>query len=195
MTEFKVSIDLEAVEAKGARGHALDFPTTAVSRATDATLGWIAAFVDWSWVLLIGLIVVNVTLRYVIGANFIAMEELQWHLYAIGFMLGLSYALTVDGHVRVDVLADTFRPRTRAWIEALGLTLFVLPLCGIILNYGWPFVLRSWTINEVSAAPGGLTNRWAIKAVILVAFGLLLMATLSRLSRVVAALLSPSYGR
>ncbi len=195
MTEFKVSLDLEAVEAKSARGHTLSFPSTALSRVTDTVLGWLAAVVDWSWVLLVALIVVNVTLRYALGTNFIAMEEAQWHLYAVGFMLGISYALTVDGHVRVDVLADGFSPRTRAWIEAAGLVLFVLPLCVIVLNYGWPFVLRSWTINEVSAAPGGLTNRWAIKAVILLAFGLLAVATLSRLSRVIAALLSPTFGR
>ena len=195
MTEFKVSLDLEAVEAKSARGHTLSFPSTALSRVTDTVLGWLAAVVDWSWVLLVALIVVNVTLRYALGTNFIAMEEAQWHLYAVGFMLGISYALTVDGHVRVDVLADGFSPRTRAWIEAVGLVLFVLPLCVIVLNYGWPFVLRSWTINEVSAAPGGLTNRWAIKAVILLAFGLLAVATLSRLSRVIAALLSPTFGR
>lgn len=195
MTQIKVSLDLEAIEAKSARGHALDFPSTAVSRAADATLTRIAAVVDWFWVLLIGLIVINVTLRYVLGTNFIALEELQWHLYAVGFMLGIAYALTADGHVRVDVLADTFPPRRRAWIEALGLILFVLPLCGILLNYGWPFVLRAWTINEVSAAPGGLPHRWAIKAVILVAFGLLALAALSRLTRVIAALRSPSFGR
>ena len=195
MSEVKVSIDLEAVEAKSARGHALDFPTTALSRAVDAVLGAIAGVVDWIWVVLVGLIVVNVTLRYALGTNFIAMEELQWHLYAIGFLVGIAYALTVDGHVRVDVLADNFRPRTRAWIEGLGLALFVLPLCWVLLDYAWPFVLRAWTINEISAAPGGLTNRWAIKAVILLAIGLLAAAALSRLSRVVAALRSADFGR
>lgn len=195
MGELKVSIDLEAVEAKSARGHALDFPTTMLSRAIDAVLGAIASVVDWIWVVLVGLIVVNVTLRYALGTNFIAMEELQWHLYAIGFLVGIAYALTVDGHVRVDVLAESFRPRTRAWFEALGLGLFVLPLCWIILQYAWPFVLRAWTINEISAAPGGLTNRWLIKAAILLAFGLLAAAALSRLSRVLAALSSRDYGR
>jgi TRAP-type mannitol/chloroaromatic compound transport system permease small subunit len=100
------------------------------------------------------------------------MEELQWHLYALGWMIGLAYALKLDGHVRVDVLADRLAPRTRAWIELFGLLLLVLPLCYIMLTYGWPFVQRSWQLNEVSAAPGGLPARWIIKSVILLAFGL-----------------------
>ncbi len=183
-----VDIDLEAVEAAAARGHALDFPRTAVSDALDAIVGAFHVVINWIWVLLIALIVVNVTLRYLIGTNYIALEELQWHLFAVGWMIGLAYAVKLDGHVRVDVIAERFRPRTRAWIELFGIVLFVLPLCYILLTNGWPFVQRSWNINEVSAAPGGLTNRWAIKAVILLAFALLGLAALSRLLRVSAFL-------
>jgi TRAP-type mannitol/chloroaromatic compound transport system permease small subunit len=184
----EIDLDLEAVEAAAARGHALDFPRTAISDAIDALVAAFHVIINWIWVLLIVLIVVNVTLRYMIGTNYIAMEELQWHLFAIGWMIGLAYAVKLDGHVRVDVLADRLRPRTRAWIELIGILIFVLPLCYIMLTNGWPFVQRAWTINEISAAPGGLTNRWAIKAVILLAFGLLGLAALSRLLRVSAFL-------
>ena len=131
---------------------------------------------------------VNVALRYIFGTNFIAMEEAQWHLYAIGFMLGIGFTLQQDGHVRVDVIAERFRRRTRAWIEFLGLALIVLPLCVIIIYQAWPFVLRAYELNEVSAAPGGLTNRWAIKAVIILAFAYLGLAAFSRLLRVTSFL-------
>jgi TRAP-type mannitol/chloroaromatic compound transport system permease small subunit len=184
----EIGLDLEAVEAAAARGHALDFPRTAISDVLDAIVGSFHVIINWSWVLLIILIVINVTLRYMVGTNYIAMEELQWHLFAVGWMIGLAYAVKLDGHVRVDVIADRLRPRTRAWIEFFGLLLFVLPLCYIMLTNGWPFVERAWSINEVSAAPGGLTNRWAIKAVILLAFALLGLAALSRLLRVSAFL-------
>ena len=184
----EVNLDLEAVEAAAARGHALDFPRTAISDAIDALVSAFHLVINWIWVLLMLLIVINVTLRYYFGTNYIAMEEMQWHLFAIGWMVGLAYAVKLDGHVRVDVLADRYRPRTRAWIELLGLLVFLLPLCGIMLYWGWPFVLRAWTINEVSAAPGGLPARWAIKSVILLGFGLLGLAALSRLLRVTALL-------
>jgi TRAP-type mannitol/chloroaromatic compound transport system permease small subunit len=183
-----LDVDLEAVEAAAARGHALDFPQTSVSGYLDTLVGVFHYVINWIWVVLVLLIVTNVVLRYVVGTSMIWMEELQWHLYAVGWMIGLAYALKLDGHVRVDVIADRFSRTARAWIELLGLILLVLPLCYIMLLYGWPFVTRSFQINEVSAAPGGLPYRWIIKSVILVAFALLGLAALSRLLRVTAFL-------
>jgi TRAP-type mannitol/chloroaromatic compound transport system permease small subunit len=190
MSELKseAQLDLEAVEAASARGHALDFPRTAISDVLDAIVGAFHLVINWIWVVLIVLIVVNVLLRYVLGTNFIALEEMQWHLFAVGWLIGLAYAMKLDGHVRVDVLADRLRPRTRAWIELIGLVLFVLPLCYIMIRDGWPFVERAWRINEVSAAPGGLTHRWVIKSVIILAFSLLALAAVSRILRVTASL-------
>jgi TRAP-type mannitol/chloroaromatic compound transport system permease small subunit len=183
-----VAVDLEAVEAAAARGHALEFPRTWVSDLLDALVAVFHYVINWIWVLLVLLIVLNVVLRYIVGTSMIWMEELQWHLYAIGWMIGLAYALKLDGHVRVDVVADRLSRRTRGWIELIGLLVLVLPLCYIMLVYGWPFVLRSWTLGEVSAAPGGLPYRWIIKSVILFAFALLAIAAISRILRVTAFL-------
>lgn len=184
----ELRVDVDAVDAAAARGHALDFPHTPASDAIDRFIVAVAGIINWIWMVLVALIVVNVALRYVFGTNFIAMEEAQWHLYAIGFMLGIGFALQQDGHVRVDVAAERFPRRRRAWIEFLGLTLFVLPLVVIILYQAWPFVLRAYELNEVSAAPGGLTHRWAIKSVILIAFAYLGLAAFSRLLRVTSFL-------
>lgn len=188
MSDFKVDIDLDAVEAASARGHALDFPRTAVSDVIDAFVHGVAAVFNWIWLLLIVLIVVNVVLRYVVGTNFIAMEEMQWHLYAVGFLLGLGYAVDLDGHVRVDVVAEHWPPRRRAWIEFFGLLLFVFVFIWIVVANAIPFVERSFALKEVSAAPGGLPYRWAIKAFIIIAFAYLGLATLSRFLRVCAYL-------
>ena len=188
MSDFKVDIDLDAVEAASVRGHALDFPHTAISNAIDAFVTGLAAVFNWVWLLLIVLIVTNVLLRYVIGTNFIAMEELQWHIYAVGFLLGLGYAVSLDGHVRVDVAAEHWPPRRRAWIEFFGLLCFVFPFIWIVVANAVPFVERSFALNEVSAAPGGLPYRWVIKAFIIIAFAYLGLAALSRFLRVCAFL-------
>jgi TRAP-type mannitol/chloroaromatic compound transport system permease small subunit len=182
------TIDVGAVETAAARGHALDFPHTRLSDGIDRFIVGLAAIFNWIWVVLIALIVVNVAMRYLFGTNIIAMEEAQWHLYAVGFMLGIGFTLQQDGHVRVDVIAERFQRRRRAWIELLGLCLIVLPLCVIIIWQSWPFVLRAYELNEVSAAPGGLANRWAIKSVIILAFAYLGLAAFSRLLRVTSFL-------
>jgi TRAP-type mannitol/chloroaromatic compound transport system permease small subunit len=184
MADYKVDIDLDAIEAASARGHALDFPRNAISNGIDRFVTGFAAVFNWIWLLLIVLIVVNVVLRYALGTNFIAMEEMQWHLYAIGILLGLGYAVTLDAHVRVDVLAEHWPERRRAWIELIGLLAFLVPFIYVVIAYAIPFVTRAYMINEVSAAPGGLPYRWAIKAVILVAFAYLGLAAASRILRV-----------
>ena len=87
----------------------------------------IGGMVSYIWVVLLGVIVTNVILRYAFSEGRIELEELQWHLYSIGFLFGLSFALTTDSHIRVDILHEKFSPELRAWIELYGILLFLLP--------------------------------------------------------------------
>lgn len=163
-------------------------PHTVLSRRIDRWLAMLGQAVSWVWLLLLVIIVANVVLRYVFGEGRIEFEEIQWHLYSIGFLLGLSFAYQADAHIRVDVLHERMRPRTQAWIELYGILLLLLPFITLVLIYSVPFVLQSYTLNEVSQAPGGLPGRWLIKAVLPLSFVLLALATVSRLSRVWALL-------
>ena len=81
-------------------------PATDVSRAIDPWLQRLGNGMSWIWVCLIFVIVLNVLLRYVFSEGRIELEEIQWHLYSTGFMLGLSYAFQADAHIRVDVLHE-----------------------------------------------------------------------------------------
>lgn len=191
MTKPTVDIDLEAIEAAAARGATLEFPETAWSRRIDRVVEGVGEVVHPLWVALILLIVVNVLLRYALGTNFIAMEEMQWHLYAVGIMFGLGYAVKHEAHVRVDVLAENFPLRRRAWIEFLGITLILFPMVYVIIVNAVPFTLRAYNLNEVSSAPGGLPMRWLIKSVIVLAFAYLGLAVLSRWLRVARYLFAP----
>jgi TRAP-type mannitol/chloroaromatic compound transport system permease small subunit len=148
----------------------------------------IGGWSSWIWTILMLLIVVQVVQRYVIGLGSIQMEETQWHLYAIGFMLGLGLAEMRERHVRIDVVAEQFPMRVRLWIEMIGLVFFLLPLCIFVIWWSIPYVIESWQSGEISAAPGGLPYRYLLKGIITVAFILLAMTAVSRLSRVWAAL-------
>ena len=163
-------------------------PETALSRCVDPWLRRLGAASSWLWLVLLLVVVLNVLLRYAFGEGRIEFEELQWHLYAVGFLVALATGVEADVHVRVDVLAERFTPRTRAWVDLYGLLLLFLPFVALVLVYGVPFVLFSWRGAEVSAAPGGLPYRWAIKGALVAGFALLTLAGLSRLSRVAAFL-------
>lgn len=186
MAEYNV--DLEKVEEAVAHRATVVYPRTVITDFMEGIVEFFGRYSSLVWIVLMLLIVGNVLMRYIFGTNYIALEELQWHLFAVGFMLALSYCFLHDGHVRVDVLAEHFQPKTRAVIEIIGILVLFLPFCYLILSYAYPFVERSYRINEVSAAPGGLPMRWIIKSVILLAFGLLFMAGLARMIRAFAFL-------
>lgn len=166
----------------------MELPSTGFSRALDPWLERLGRCASWLWLLLLIVIVANVVLRYAFGQGRVEFEEIQWHLYATGFLLGLSYAFKDDAHIRVDLMHERFGPTLRAWIELYGILLLLLPFIAVVLVFSIPFVAASHRLGEVSPSPGGLPYRWAVKAVLPLGFGFLLLAALSRLTRVWAYL-------
>ncbi len=163
-------------------------PHTRVSQRIDALLGRLEDAAGWIWLLLLGVIVVNVVARYAFGEGRIEFEELQWHLYSIGFLVGIAAAVASDHHVRVDVLRERFSPRLCAWIELYGLLLLFLPFVALVLVYSVPFVGFAYESGEVSVSAGGLPHRFLIKGALTAGFALLGLAGVSRLLRVGAFL-------
>lgn len=189
-TNTDPALDLAHVELDRLTPHTV-LPDTHLSRWLDALLIHIGNGLSWVWVLLMTVIILNVFMRYALGEGRIEFEELQWHLYAIGWLLGLSYCFVADDHVRVDLFHHRFSLRTQAWVELFGILFLLAPFLGIVLWYAIPFITYSWQLGEVSGDPGGLPYRWLIKSVLLFGFALLALATLSRLSRVIALLFVP----
>lgn len=159
-------------------------PHTKFSVATDRMIDTIGKWLSGIWLILLCVIVVNVLLRYVFSEGRIELEELQWHLYSVGFLLGMSYAYKADAHIRVDVLHERLSYITQAWIELYGILLFLMPFIALIIIFGIPFVISSFELSEISQSPGGLPYRWAIKACLPLGFFLLLLTVISRLIRV-----------
>lgn len=166
----------------------MELPSTGFSRALDPWLERLGRCASWLWLLLLIVIVANVVLRYAFGQGRVEFEEIQWHLYAAGFLLGLSYALKDDAHIRVDLMHERFRPTLKAWIELYGILLLLLPFIAVVLIFSVSFVAASYQLGEVSPSPGGLPYRWAVKAMLPLGFSFLLLAALSRLTRVWAYL-------
>ncbi len=151
-------------------------------------------YLSWANGILVLVIVLQVVLRYGFGRGLVMLEELQWHLYALAFMFGLSYALVTDAHVRVDLLHDKLPDRVRHWIEVLGALFLLMPFIVAICYHSYAFFLDSWVHNERSSAPLGLPFRWAIKAVIPLSFGMLGLAALSRMIRSLKAIFKRADG-
>jgi len=145
--------------------HRERFPHTRLSLFSRRFFGRLLRALSWIWLILIAIVVINVTMRYLFGEGRIEFEEIQWHLFAAGFLIGLATCMDSDDHIRVDVFHDHMSLRKQAWIEVYGLLLLFLP-----------FVVA------------GLPFRWVIKSFLPLSMLLLLLAGVSRLSRAATCL-------
>lgn len=168
--------------------HRERFPHTRLSTATRRMFRSLLRVLSWIWFVLILVVVINVTMRYVFGEGRIEFEEIQWHLYAAGFLIGLATCMDSDNHVRVDIFHERMGLRWQAWIELYGLVLLFFPFIIAMFIFSVPFVSYSFSIAEVSDAPGGLPYRWVIKSFLPLSMLLLLVAGISRFSRAMAYL-------
>ncbi|MBB5723227.1 TRAP-type mannitol/chloroaromatic compound transport system permease small subunit [Loktanella ponticola] len=157
-------------------------------RITEGIINTVAVTAHVSWILLTLIVITNVILRYVFSNSIVAMEELQWHLSSYAFMVGVAYCLVHDQHVRVDVLAEHWPARRRAWIDLIAMVALVIPFAYVVGTAAIPFVEFSHKLSETSRSPGGLPYRWILKSVIPLAMGLLILAAFARALRMVAVI-------
>lgn len=152
--------------------------------------------VAWLVLAMTLLIGYDVTMRYVFHSGSVALQELEWHLFAVVFLIGAAYTLKHDEHVRVDVIYHGRRmnDQRRAWVNLLGTALFLLPFCILVISSALPFVENSYQIGETSPDPGGLTHRYLLKAAIPVGFSLLMLQGIATIIRSLQTIFSPLPG-
>ena len=119
----------------------------------------------------------DVVMRYFFRNSSVGMQEMEWHLFSIMILFGVSVALLEEGHVRVDFFYDRFSVRTKAVINIIGTVFFLLPLACLVFYTSLDFVIDSYKIKEISENLGGLPYRYVIKGMIPLAFALLICNT------------------
>ncbi|PHS68682.1 MAG: C4-dicarboxylate ABC transporter permease [Methylophaga sp.] len=138
---------------------------------------------SWLVLVMVLLICYDVAMRYLFQQGSVALQELEWHLFALIFLLGSAYTLKHDEHVRVDILYQSrfVSDRQRALINIFGTLFLLFPFCMLILFTSWPFVENAFFYNEGSPDPGGLPYRFILKGSLLIAFSLLILQGLAGL--------------
>ena len=134
------------------------------------------------------------------------LQELEWHSHTALFALVLGFGYIWNTHVRVDLVRETLAFRKKAWLELIGLTIFLVPFTCVIIYYAAMYAYDSWAFNraphcvwwqcgEISASLVGMSHRWIIKLVLV--FGLLtaLLAGIAVWLQVVMVLFGPKNTR
>ena len=148
--------------------------------------------VSWLTTALVALFCLDVALRYIFNISYAGVFEMEWHLFAVIFLVGAGFSLRHDKHVRVDVFYSRFTEKQQAWVNLLGVFIFLLPLCVVIIKTSLLFVYNSWIIREGSPDPGGLPARYIIKSAIPIGFLLLFLQGISLAIKSLLTILNPS---
>jgi TRAP-type mannitol/chloroaromatic compound transport system permease small subunit len=159
----------------------------ALSRAIDflnEKLGWVA---DWLVLLSCLISAGNAFSRYAFGMSSNAWLEIQWYMFGALVLLGASYTLKKNEHVRVDIVYTNIATRKQIAIDIFGTVLFMLPATLILCYLSWPIFYNSWMLGEVSTNAGGLL-RWPIKIFLPIGFALLSLQGISELIKRIAML-------
>ena len=141
-----------------------------IEKITDKIIDFFGNITAVLLILMILNVAYDVFMRYVFHNSSIAMQEFEWHLFAVIMLYGTGYALRHNAHVRVDFLYDRFSAKKKAWVNILGTIFFLLPLALLVIYGSIEYVMDSYTTHEISEDPGGLPYRWIIKAQIPFAF-------------------------
>lgn len=148
-------------------------------RFTDKLNQKTGSAASWLTLLLVAVISYDVFSRYLLQSGSVALQELEWHLFAAVFLLGAAYTLRVDEHVRVDVFYSKYSEKQKAWLNLAGVVLFLIPFCLMIIVTSFNFVKISFLLKETSPDAGGLPGRYILKALIPLSFILLILQGIS----------------
>ena len=185
----------------------------ALSRRIDGASRWLGIIANWMVLLAALVCAVDALLRYSVNGllylagnlgsasggvrwifdiyrnNSNSLRDLQLVLFAGMVMLGASWTLKVNEHVRVDLVYTSVSDRARIWMDLIGCLLFLMPFCIVMIYFSWPWFLQSWTGNELSQNAGGLP-RWPGKLFIPLGFACLFVQGISEAIKCWAALTS-----
>lgn len=176
----------------------------AASNAVERVVVWVGRSSAWVILALIGVIIFDVVTRKIYwtqqlilnswAAQYISstkLQEWEWHLHTVLFLLALGYAYSKNAHVRVDLVREKLSVRKQVWIELLGCLVFLIPYTILVFYFGLFFVRQAWDSNEASAAMTGLSHRWIIKSFVLVGMALAFLSGVVSLVRQVLWLAAP----
>ena len=157
-----------------------------VSKTITKILTKIGMIGAWLSIPLIGIIIFDIITRRFLVLGSTKLQEMEWHLHTMIFLLALGFAYTRNAHVRIEVVREKFSLEVKSWLEILGCVLFLIPYTIMIIYFGLDFVERSFNLNEVSSALTGLSHRWIIKSFVPVGMILLWLGGCAVLLRNIA---------
>ena len=162
-----------------------------ITRSLDFFSEMTGYFCSWFVALMTFITCVVVVMRYGLDLGSVLLQDVVLYLHGALFLLGSSFALKRNAHVRVDIFYREFSEKKKAFVDLVGHCLFLQPVCWVIFLFSWGFVELSWRIMEVSAEPDGLPFVYLQKSLLI---ALCLFVALQSFSEILKSILKIKNG-
>ena len=129
------------------------------------------------WLLLLPIIFsrfYDIIARQFTDAQSTIVQFIEWDAFFLLICLIFGFAYSRDGHARIDILRGRFSPRLTAWIEVIGIALFLTPFCVICIVYGIEQAMVAHRFDEKWWVP--FADAWMRKSIIPLGFTILLLS-------------------
>lgn len=142
-----------------------------------------------AWLILAAVIIstVNAIIRKAFNTSSNAWLEAQWYLFGAVFLGCAAYTFLKNEHIRIDIVSSKLSQGYRNTVELIGHIFFLMPLCLMMIYYGFPFFWRSFSIGEMSTNAGGLIQ-WPAKLMIPLGFCMLFAQAISETIKRIAVM-------
>ena len=156
----------------------------------DTATEVVAKVVCWALLVNALLIAGNAFTRKLLSITVPVIYDLQWHFFGAVVLLMAAYTLRRNEHVRVDLLAGRLGERGMAWLDLLGITLVLLPLCLVMVWATTPAFVASLFSGETRASRESVSDLpvWIIKSFAPIGFALLALQGVAEAIRCLACL-------
>ena len=145
----------------------------------DQIIDMVSMFLIYILLLMIGLIILTIFLRYFFSVGSIAIQELIMYFHASIFMLGISYTYKENSHVKIDIFYNKLSKKNKIILSLIGDVLLIIPVAIFIILISFDMVSSSWNILEGSSEAGGLNLVFILKSLIPLSGFLILLQALS----------------
>ena len=162
-----------------------------ITRSLDFFSEMTGRFCSWFVALMTLITCLVVVMRYGLDLGSVLLQDLVLYFHGALFLLGSSFALKRNAHVRVDIFYREFSEKKKAFVDLVGHCLFLQPVCWVIFLFSWGFVEFSWRIMEVSAEPDGLPFVYLQKSLLI---ALCLFMALQSFSEILKSILKIKNG-
>jgi len=161
---------------------------TFIIQFADTLNEWAGKLVSWLTLILVFFVCFNVICRKFYDSSDAWRGELEWHIFALVFILGAGYAFKYNRHVRVDLFYAKYSDIDKAWTNLVGILVFLIPWCLLIIYYSWDFAIEGYNLKETSPNANGLSYLYPIKFAIPLGFSLLLLQAFGNLAKAICTL-------